>query len=318
MCRLHKSNNCLQNTTMHNDAAMCTWAKKKSRYIYIYIYKWVSEWKQRKRKITQKKYAHTHNIARKTKTSIKPSCCLLAIFCNRVTHCFSFFPSSRNINVYKRKTWHGFYILNQTDRNCHSKNNVKQKKTMSFTSFLTHTYTVRTGDLRASMIGEKCKISFPSFDVRRAIPFYRRTLKNERTNDRFIKTFPSLDGIDEYESNTSNKYDMLFFYVLATYMLRHIKRCGIDVSMHTRNEKSVKEDVSKRSKRRESSWKKTLVLLFLSECQVIYFAILSHISIYSAGEKRKERDRHRERGRERERSNEYTTSNFSSKTELLL
>lgn len=52
---------------------------------------------------------------------------------------------------------------------------------------------------------------------------------------------------------------------------------------------------AKRGARRESSWKKTLVLLFPSEWQVISFAILSHISIHSVGEKRKETERERTR-----------------------
>jgi len=52
---------------------------------------------------------------------------------------------------------------------------------------------------------------------------------------------------------------------------------AIYVSMHTRNGKSVKENVSKRGKRREMGWKETLVLLLPSECQVIYFVNPSHI-----------------------------------------
>jgi hypothetical protein len=50
---------------------------------------------------------------------------------------------------------------------------------------------------------------------------------NERANDRFIKAFPSLDGIDEYESSTSNNYDTLFLCVPTTYIHRHTKKCGM-------------------------------------------------------------------------------------------
>lgn len=56
---------------------------------------------------------------------------------------------------------------------------------------MAHTHTVRTGDLRACMIGEKCKISFPSFDVRRAIPSPCRT-SEERTIDSWRHFFPGL------------------------------------------------------------------------------------------------------------------------------
>jgi hypothetical protein len=76
-------------------------------------------------------------------------------------------------------------------------------------------------------------------------------LKNERTIDRFIKAFPSLDGIDECESNTSNKHDMLFLCVPVTYIYTHTRRIAVYVSVHIGAGKSVKEkDVSKRGKKK--------------------------------------------------------------------
>jgi len=74
-------------------------------------------------------------------------------------------------------------------------------------------------------------------------------LKNEQTNDRFIKAFPSLDGIDEYECNTLNKHDMLFLCVPATYIHRHTKKCGKCVYAHwSRKERQKKRCVEEREK----------------------------------------------------------------------
>ena len=91
---------------------------------------------------------------------------------------------------------------------------------------------------------------------------------------------------------------MLFLCVSATYIHRHTKRCGICVCAHwSREERQKRRCVEERKKRRELGWKETLVLLLLSECQVIYFVIPSHI--YSAEE---EHERERGRGRKREKS----------------
>jgi len=82
------------------------------------------------------------------------------------------------------------------------------------------------------MIGKKCKISFPSLQCSSRYHSIKAVPIGERTNDRFSKTFPSQDGIDEYESNTSNKHDMLCLYAFATSMLRHMKRSSIYVFAH--------------------------------------------------------------------------------------
>ena len=120
---------------------------------------------------------------------------------------------------------------------------------------MTMTYTVRTGDWGACMIGEK-KILLDEFSLLACSsnnPPPIILLKKERKkSERLIhkKAFPSLDGIDEYESNTSNKHDMLFLCVSATYIHRHTKRCGICVCAHWSREERQKEDVSKRGKKK--------------------------------------------------------------------
>ena len=80
------------------------------------------------------------------------------------------------------------------------------------------------------------------------------TTVEERTNDRFIKAFSSLVGIDEYESNTSNKHDMLFLCVPVTYIYTHThtKNCGICVYAHWSRKERQKKDVSKRGKKEEN------------------------------------------------------------------
>lgn len=85
MCRLHKSINSQPNMAMHNDAAMCAWATKKK------VNK--REWEEARKK-RRSRTENTHvGLPERQKTSIKPSYCLLAVFCSRVTHIvFPCFP----------------------------------------------------------------------------------------------------------------------------------------------------------------------------------------------------------------------------------